>query len=321
MGKKTRRIRNKKTGNRAASATAPATATAAEVTTAAAVATSDAAEEYGMEKWEARDNQLPKSDVYVQAMAGKLTIGEKFRLINRGITGDDCVHCMFYMGVLLGGNPFVTSHAALPWYLEGAIRGSIQSTRSLMGRFYIQNAAALHGYWGEIFRKHFSEHGNALGEHKDLKDLVERECAICSKTDTKTLTLQQCKGCSAYCYCGEGCQAIHWEEHKHRNECKQVQTLNKYHKPYAKEIRDAVIRGDKEIPTLEKLRYKLGLTRPQEEYIEFFELTHSGKKIDPDDYLVGREDGTLWVGSVPISPIRRNDTIIVLPTLRHVSGK
>ena len=248
MGKKSRRIRNKKTGNDAASAIA--TTTAAEVTTAAAVATSDAAEEYGMEKWEARDNQLPKSDVYVQAMAGKLTIGEKFRLINRGITEDDCVHCMFYMGVLLGGNPFVTSHAALPWYLEGAIRGSLRCTMSLIWGFYIDlKTAALMDYWGKISKKYFSDVvlDDAI-ELKNAKCALVRECIICSKTDTKTLTLKQCEGCSVYCYCSEECQTIHWKEHKHRNECKQVQILNKYHKPYAKEIRDAVIRGDKEIP-------------------------------------------------------------------------
>merc|ERR1740130_1568420 len=161
--------------------------------------------------------------------------------------------------------------------------------------------ALLH-YWGKIYKR------NKLSNFglNELKHHVGRKCVICSKTDTKTLTLQQCIGCSFYCYCGEECQTRHWEEHKHRNECKQVHILNKYHKPYAKEIRDAVIRGDKEIPSLEKLRYKLGLTRPQEEYHEFFKLTH--KKYE--DYLVGREDGTLWVGSVPNSPIRRNDTII-----------
>ena len=85
-----------------------------------------------------------------------------------------------------------------------------------------------------------------------------------------------------------------------------MQILNKYHKPYAKEIRDAVIRGDREIPSLEKLRYKLGLTRPREEYLEFHKLkpTHNGIPIDPDDYLVGREDGKVWVGSTHCSPIR-----------------
>jgi hypothetical protein len=159
---------------------------------------------------------------------------------------------------------------------------------------------------GEITSKYYNVAGlvDAI-QFKNLKGLVERECVICSKTDTKTLTLKQYEGCSMYCYCGEGCQTIHWKERKHRNECKQVQILNKYHKPYANEIRDAVIRGDKEIPSLEKLRYRLGLTRPTEEYKEFYrlQLTHSGKAIDPDDYLVGREDGTLWVGSVPNSPI------------------
>jgi hypothetical protein len=64
-----------------------------------------------------------------------------------------------------------------------------------------------------------------------------------------------------YCYCSKVCQTAHWEKTNHRSECKQLQILNKYHKPYAKDIRDAVIRGETDIYALEKLRYKLGLTR------------------------------------------------------------
>ena len=319
-------------------------AAAAEVTAATAVATTsstkDAIVEMSTERVLAQEDQLPESDVYGHAININISYGEQYELFKRGITEDECVHSMQAMGEIFLGQWELTMnsfdginreltmdttdkkriHLALPWYLEGAIRGSVLCTRVLMGEFYIQNAAALHGYWGEIYKKYYSERGFALVEHKDLKDLVERKCVICSKTDTETLTLKQCKGCSAYCYCGELCQTIHWKERKHRNECKQVHILNKYHKPYFNEIRDAVIRGDKEIPSLEKLRYKLGLTRPQEEYVEFFERTHNGKKINSDDYLVGREDGTLWVGSVPNSPIGRNDTIVVLPTL-YVSRK
>ncbi|OEU23391.1 hypothetical protein FRACYDRAFT_233564 [Fragilariopsis cylindrus CCMP1102] len=330
-----RNIRNKAA---AAEVTAAAVATAAAEVTAAAVATTSLTEYSISERVIVLQDQLPESDMYDQAAVINISYEEQYELFRRGITEDECVHSMQAMGEIFSGQWELTMnrmqamgeltrfkdkkriHLALPWYLEAAIRGSVLSTRYLMARFYIRNAAALHGYWGEIYKKYYSKRGFALVEHQDLKDLVERKCVICSKTDTKTLTLQQCKGCSAYCYCDEGCQAIHWEERKHRNECKQVQIFNKYHKPYAKEIRDAVIRGDKEIPSLEKLRYKLGLTRPQEEYIEFFELTHNGKKIDPNDYLVGREDGTLWVGSVSNSPIRRNDTIIVLPTLQYSDG-
>ena len=163
-----------------------------------------------------------------------------------------------------------------------------------------RNADTLYGYWGNI-----SISADTRQNPKDknvLKHRVGRTCIICSKTDTKTFTLKQCIGCSFYCYCSETCQTTHWKEHNHRGECKQLRILNKYHKPYAKAIRDAAIRGDKEIPSLEKLRYKLGLTRPLEDYQELITYnTHDGKLINPKDYVVAREDGTVWVGSFPSS--------------------
>ncbi|OEU11285.1 hypothetical protein FRACYDRAFT_246399 [Fragilariopsis cylindrus CCMP1102] len=305
MGKKSRRTRNKKTGNDAASAIAIGTATKttfAITTVAEAEAGVKAAGVANNEKGEELDNQLPKSEMYVQAMAGTdsiTTLVEQFRLWNRGITENDCVHCMFIMGLILGNPSFVRcthAHAALPWHLEGAIRGGSKCTMNLIRAIYISKAdpnrktAALMDYWGKISKKYFCDVALVdTIELKNAKSLLVRECIICSKTDTKTFTLQQCQGCSVYCYCSEACQTKHWNEYKHRNECKQVQILNKYHKPYAKKIRDAVIRGDKENPSLEKLRYKLGLTRPDDDS----ELL----PINPDDYLVGREDGTVWVGS------------------------
>ncbi|OEU06248.1 hypothetical protein FRACYDRAFT_230826 [Fragilariopsis cylindrus CCMP1102] len=322
MGRKQKLRQEKKHIKNKAATTAEVTAAAAA---AAAVATTflneDAIAETAEEKMLAvrvrqieralaLDNQLPRSDTHVQAMADtdNISYGEQWELFEQGVTEDECVHSMQGMGdIYMNTTEEKRIHLALPWYLEGAIRGSVQSTISLMGTFYIRSNRALYCYWGKITKKYYG--GVALVDRmkfKELKDLVERECVICSKTDTSTFTLQQCKGCSVYCYCDEGCQTIHWEERKHRNECKQVHILNKYHKPYAKEIRDAVIRGDKEIPSLEKLRYKLGLTRPRKEYIEFHEptSTHNGKIINPDDYLVAREDGTVWVGSTPRSPIR-----------------
>ncbi|OEU18401.1 hypothetical protein FRACYDRAFT_260370 [Fragilariopsis cylindrus CCMP1102] len=300
MGRK-QKLRQEKRNIKNKAAAAEVTAAAAEVTAAAAA---NAAEEKAL----ALEDQLPKSDMYVQALymadTDNITRREQFELFKRGATEDACIHSMFRMGKML-----MHAHMALPWFLEGAIRGSFQCTMKLLGQFYFtktfqpnRKADALQDYWGEITKK-FHSGDSLVDTMKILKCSVTQECIICSKTDTKTLTLKQCEGCSVYCYCSVGCQTIHWKESKHRNECKQVHILNKYHKPYAKEIRDAVIRGDKEIPSLEKLRYKLGLTRPEEEYIEFFELTHNGEKIDPNDYLVGREDGTLWVGSTPSSPI------------------
>jgi hypothetical protein len=185
-------------------------------------------------------------------------------------------------------------HLALPWFLEGAIRGSYKCASRLIMCYIKQNGKAdAVAYWGKIVNKYDDGAGLDKIKFKDLKGFVGRVCIICSKTDTKTLTLQQCKGCSVYCYCSIECQTIHWKERKHRNECKQLQILKKYHEPYADEIRDALIRGDKEIPSLEKLRYKLGLSRPFEDYKEFYDLSHNRKPIDPYEYLVAREDGTV----------------------------
>ena len=131
------------------------------------------------------------------------------------------------------------------------------------------------------------------GLYDQTSNFIERSCAICGKEDTETLTLKQCVGCSACCYCGQECQSAHWEEHNHRSECKQLKILNKYHKPYAKEIREAVIRGDTNIPALEKLRYKLGLSRPLEDYVD---LDLSDRGIN---FRAARKDGTLWAGSFP----------------------
>merc|ERR1712238_314073 len=129
-------------------------------------------------------------------------------------------------------------------------------------------------------------------------------------------------GCSMYCYCSTDCQKQHWTGHsvgegagagdsagdehehtykynyKHKGECKQLAILNKYHKPYAKEIFEAVIRGEVEkIPHLEKLRAKLGLSRPVADYAE---LLHNDVTLtSPMRSFVARDDGTIWVGSVP----------------------
>ena len=60
------------------------------------------------------------------------------------------------------------------------------------------------------------------------------------------------------------------------------------------------MRGDIVIPALEKLRYKLGLSRPKEDYEELRDNnTHNGKTIVPSEYIIGREDGTVWIGSFP----------------------
>jgi hypothetical protein len=261
------------------------------------------------------DIQFPKSDEYIQSTANThiingiehyaLNNGERYQLFKQGAAKHGCVHSMRVMGEMQSTRMHI--HLAVPWLLEGAIRGSVECTVKLLLQYYIdktkpyqhQKADALQDYWGEIINNTDTRLPNFA--MKEVKHRLGRNCVICSKTDTKTLTLQQCRGCSYYCYCSETCQTTHWEERNHRGECKQLRILNKYHKPYAKAIRDATIRGDIH-PALEKLRYKLGLTRPLEDYHELMHNnTQDGKPINPRDYVVAREDGTVWVGSIPIS--------------------
>ena len=134
---------------------------------------------------------------------------------------------------------------------------------------------------------------------KEVKKYINRICFVCHKKDTETLTLQQCSGCSSYCYCSQECQTIH---HKsgHKGECKQLHILNKYHKMYAKGIRAASIRGDTH-QALKKLRKKLGLSRPEEEYQELKRGIREGKIINPYECVVARNDGTVRIGSTPCS--------------------
>jgi hypothetical protein len=110
-----------------------------------------------------------------------------------------------------------------------------------------------------------------------LKKEVGNACFRCSKTDLdEDVTLKQCGKCEYFSYCGKECQLIHWKAGagNHIGECKQLQILNEYHKPYARQIRKAIIRGDdpKNILELQTLREKLGLSRPKQEYEELFLL-------------------------------------------------
>ena len=76
--------------------------------------------------------------------------------------------------------------------------------------------------------------------------------------------------------------------------------MNKYHKPYAKDIRDATIRQETH-PKLEKLRSKLGLSCPTKDYQQLRNegRTHDEQYIDPYEYLIAKEDGKVWIGSTP----------------------
>ena len=79
-----------------------------------------------------------------------------------------------------------------------------------------------------------------------------------------------------------------------------MKVLNRYHRPFAKEIHDSSICGETH-PALENLQYKSGLSRPTEEYQELRLGTHEGNLINPFECVVARNDRTIWIGSTPNS--------------------
>ena len=115
---------------------------------------------------------------------------------------------------------------------------------------------------------------------------MQANAKFCGQEDTESLTLQQCSGCSIYCYCSNTCQTLHWDEENHRGECKQLRILKTYHKPYAKTIYEAIRRGDNsqnipELQELQELRTHLGLNQPKEDCEELILLL--GDDDDDDD--------------------------------------
>ena len=141
----------------------------------------------------------------------------------------------------------------------------------------------------------------ARANSRAIKDEVGRKCHVCGKRDSDAVTLEKCARCKFYFYCGKDCQLRHWKEQGHMGECRQLKILKKHHKPCADKIREGVIRGDPDIPELQKLRSKLGLTRPEEECQELSEELSGGKSSTKDycEFLVSRKDGTVYFGSTP----------------------
>ena len=135
-------------------------------------------------------------------------------------------------------------------------------------------------------------------------------------------------GCQMYCYFSEECQTTHWNKQNHRNECKMIQLLQKYHKPYSKDIYQNQTSIQQQQPKqqqssssfdsidnnknrLQILRDKLGLNRPKIDYEELISILSSDNDNNDNDndnndrhrrhYLVARQDGTVHIGSTPNS--------------------
>ena len=251
------------------------------------------------------DNEFPKLEFFVK---GHQLIAEQnngscepsniIEIFLRGVTEHGCVHSMKKMGSyhIMPVTNGKTIHLAQPFLLEGSILGSRSCSMELVTKICLkvkQNPPQLVIlYWMKMYSKYEDCSDGSNSDFKKskmmkyLKETVTRSCAVCGKQDTKRLTLTQCVGCSTYCYCSHKCQTIQWEQQGHRGECKQLNILRKYHKPYAKEILKAAIRGEIH-PALEKLKYKLGLSRPAEDYdmLRNYDI-HEGTPINPYQHVV-----------------------------------
>jgi hypothetical protein len=225
-------------------------------------------------------------------------------------TESGCVTSINYYAVLMAGEHKANLHLSLPWALEGALRGHCGCICLLNNEIYQVTTShpptALSVYWAKTHDSLVNLKGTGK-IRKGARVYLASRCHICETIDSEEdVTLRKCDNCKMYHYCSAECQLTHWKEGQHRNECKHLQILNKYHKPYAKQIREAAIRGDKQIPALERLRNRLGLTRPKEEYqhllVSMKDLPRNaitGNPDHPDDYRIARKDGTVHIGSAP----------------------
>ena len=229
----------------------------------------------------------------------------------RGAAETGCVPCM-----LAYAEVHSNKILRLPWLLEGAIRGHTTCMFMLFYDFYCEGsilAFALRDYWERIYISVPQDNLSYATKEmrKNRKKEIGTSCFICSKTDDD-VPLRACGRCGFYYYCGEKCKLKHWDEMNHLGECRQLKILKEYHKPYAKSIRKAIIRGDdpKHIPELQTLRTKFGLNRPEEDYKELVELLNSDNYDDDDDDDDDDNDsnpyishcttkGTVCIGSTP----------------------
>jgi hypothetical protein len=219
-----------------------------------------------------------------------------------------CVPCMLrYSHYLYEEGKESMIHLRLPWLLEGAIRGHAHIINFLV--IFYSNAEpamanSLQHYWTKSLNS--LPLSLSFGLEKDLRKkargIIGNVCFACSKEDSDDRKFQQCSKCKFYSYCSKECQLSHWKD-CHRGECKQIQILNTYHKPYAKQIHEKITRGDdpKDIRELQELRNQLGLARPKEEYEELLLLLGDYDDVDerPNrrEYIVARDDGTVHIGS------------------------
>ena len=92
-----------------------------------------------------------------------------------------------------------------------------------------------------------------------------------------------------------------WQEGQHAGVCRQLGVLRQYHKPFATKIRtDLAVDhiAPRDIPELQELRQRLGLSRPQADYQELLDGAQA-QRLTSTQLILPRKDGTVQIGSIP----------------------
>jgi len=223
-----------------------------------------------------------------------------------------CVPCIFYyvdVQYCIRRNV----HLAIPWALEAAIRGQVDCMQRLVFCYSNTRSSQTHAlasFWAKFqYEMGFTKYAN--NQRKQIKQDIGARCFVCEQQDLpdNDVTLVKCGRCKYYSYCGKACQLRHWKDENHIGECRLLKTLREYCKPrYIQEICDALHRHEPphNIPRLQVLRNKLGLTRPPSDYQELVarlsDPTLKGereKSPNRYEYCTARRDGTVHIGSTP----------------------
>jgi hypothetical protein len=253
---------------------------------------------------------FPKSNFFAvgERLAGSGHFDLGSETFKRGAESS-CVACMEAYITLSSEVQENMIHLRYPWLLEGAIRGNIECMRRLIVCYAHAEpcpADSLMNYWSKIMHKCDPKEVPKETIQNMKKKKRKRRCIACPKD-----SIFHCGMCNIASYCSKECQLDHWSESdgNHIGECRQIQILKQYHKPYAESIYRAISRGDdpKEIFELQELRNRLGLNRPKEEYEELLMILNNDDDtttMHPSNnnrnrYVVARKDGTVHIGSTP----------------------
>ena len=167
------------------------------------------------------------------------------------------------------------------------------------------HSAALLNFWWKMMilfgNTTFGSHKERILRKKEIANL----CNGCGKEDSEDKEFKKCGICKYVAYCGTECQLKQWPAKwegggDHIAECRQLAILHNYYRPrYAREIREAIIRGDdpKTMDRLQTLRTALGLD--QLEYQNKRMSSLLDKHSSNNFYVVGRKNGKLYIGSTP----------------------